>query len=64
MLMLFHSFGMTGPAEVQRVVMGRIADHLSTCSGSGVVVIDEVQKFVPGSVEVFMSGIKHKPNGQ
>ena len=47
---------MMGPAEVQRVVMERIASHLSACSGSGIVVIDEVQKFVPGSIEVFMSG--------
>ena len=49
--------GMEGPRHVQKVLISRIASHMKSCGGNGVILIDEVQKFVNGSIELFLSAI-------
>ena len=36
--------------------MRRITDHLKLCAEGGLIVLDEIQKFAPGAIELFVSG--------
>jgi hypothetical protein len=37
-------------------LLSRLASHLRDCDGFGIVLIDEPQKFIPGALEMFLSG--------
>lgn len=38
----------------------RITDHLRKCDGGGVIVFDEIQKVVPGALDILIGGIKER----
>lgn len=38
--------------QSQRVIRSRIVNHLMHCEGNAVIVFDEVQKVLPGTLEV------------
>ena len=37
-----------------------ITDHLRKCRGSGVIVFDEIQKVVPGALDILVGGLKER----
>ena len=39
-------------AEARHIIKSRIVEHLKTCQGNAVIVFDEVQKVLPGTLEV------------
>jgi hypothetical protein len=41
-----------GLPEVQRRLTLRVVEHLRKCGSGGVIVFDEVQKVVPGTLDV------------
>jgi len=49
-----------GLPEIHRRLNMRVAEHVKTCDGGGVVVFDEVQKVVPGTLDVLVSGLKER----
>lgn len=51
-----HS-GREGSLHVQNLLLQRITQHLQSCNGNGIIFIDEVQKFVNGSIEHFLSSL-------
>ena len=38
--------------QIQESIRNRIIDHLEYCGGNAVIVFDEVQKVMPGTLEV------------
>jgi hypothetical protein len=42
---------------VQTRIKTRIAEHVSSCGGNAVVVLDEVQKMLPGALEVLVPAL-------
>ncbi len=48
--------GSLGSGAVRKEVMRRITDHLKACEEGGIIVLDEIQKFAPGAIELFVSG--------
>lgn len=49
-----------GLPEVHRRINKRITDHLRKCGGSGVIVFDEIQKVVPGALNILVEGLKER----
>lgn len=49
-----------GLAEVHRRINLQITDHLRRCGGSGVIVFDEIQKVVPGALDILVGGLKER----
>mmetsp|Transcript_25103 Transcript_25103/g.46925 ORF Transcript_25103/g.46925 Transcript_25103/m.46925 type:complete len:501 (-) Transcript_25103:106-1608(-) len=49
-----------GLPEVHRRINERITDHLRKCDGGGVIVFDEIQKVVPGALDILIGGLKER----
>ena len=49
-----------GIGEVHKRIKSRIMEHLRTCAGNAVIVFDEVQKVIPGALDVLMPGLRER----
>ena len=49
-----------GIGEVHKRIKSRIMDHLRQCNGNAVIVFDEVQKVIPGALDVLMPGLRER----
>ena len=49
-----------GIGEVHKRIKSRIMDHLRNCAGNAVIVFDEVQKVIPGALDVLMPGLRER----
>lgn len=49
-----------GLPEVHRRINKLITDHLRKCQGGGVIVFDEIQKVVPGALDILLGGLKER----
>jgi hypothetical protein len=57
----FNDFVTKPIAEYHKVIKQRLFQHFQACNGVGVVLFDEVQKVIPGTLDVLKSILNGRP---